>query len=399
MIKINNIRIEKNRLIATIKYKNKDNDVWYEVDEKYKEFLCVERADTFLVALLPFAMEKTEDIIIEGTPVTTKLYYNIVNYLMPTLYTNISKYNKINIKAKVDSSKLPNLGWNGTGVSCGVDSSYTIKKMSDANCPKELKINCLTFFNVGSHRDFGGEEAQQLFLDRRDYVKKFAEENKFEFLSVNSNISEFAKQIYEKVHTFRSASAVLAVQKLFKNYYYSSGRSVNEFKISDDSTNGNYDIYIFYLLNDNVCFYSAGCTESRLEKVREISEYKPMYNYLNVCFDTVANCGKCEKCRRTIMELYSIDKLDRYEKVFDLNYFYNNIDEYERYTMRKVFEKDDTWIEIYETLKKEGKEIKTKNKINGYIDYKINSLKNIIPNNTKKKIKKIIKRGEKDARE
>lgn len=398
MIKINNIRIEKNKLIATIKYQNKDNDIWYEVDEKYKEFLCIERADAFLVALLPFAMEKKEDIIIENTPVTTKLYYNIINYLMPALYSNIPKYNKINIEAKLDSSKLTNLGWNGTGVSCGVDSSYTIKKMSDNNCPKELKINCLTFFNVGSHRDFGGEEANQLYIERKNYVRKFAEENGFEFLTVDSNISEFAKQVYENVHTFRSTSAVLALQKLFKNYYYSSGHSINEFKISEKST-ANYDIYIFYLLNDNISFYSTGCTETRIEKVKEISEYEPTYRYLNVCVNTLNNCGKCEKCRRTMMELYSIDKLDRYGKVFDLDYFYNNIDEYERYAMKKVFQKDYTWIEVYETLKKEGKKIKLKNKINGYIDYKINSLKNIIPNKTKKKIKKIIKRGEKDERE
>ena len=75
-IKIENIN-NKSRLCANIEYNNKTDKLWYEVENKFEKYLCYERADCFLVAILLFAMEHKEDIKILGTPVTSKLFFNI----------------------------------------------------------------------------------------------------------------------------------------------------------------------------------------------------------------------------------------------------------------------------------------------------------------------------------
>ena len=100
MITVSNIRIEdeqdRTKLCANVDYKNKITTIWYEVDKKNKKYLCFERADAFLDALLLFAMQHEEDIKILDTPVSSKLYFNISRYIIPAYAKLNGRYKNIN---------------------------------------------------------------------------------------------------------------------------------------------------------------------------------------------------------------------------------------------------------------------------------------------------------------
>lgn len=388
MIRINNIRIEKldntSRLCADVIYKNKKQTLWYEVDSVYEQCLCYERADAFLDALLLFAMEHKEDVKIEGTAISSKLYFNVVNYIIPAISKLGGKYSRIKVIADVSSDKLVNLDYNGMGISRGVDSFSTLKEHSEI-CSDDLKINCLTFFNVGSHRDFGGEEARNLFKKRMLLSQKFALENDYKFIWVDSNISEFLKQIFVETHTFRSTSAVFAIQKAFRNYYYSSGFSIYEFKVVENIP-AKFDVFSLSMLsNDNVNFYSSGCLYNRLEKVESIIDYKLARQNLNVCFKDEINCGKCEKCVRTMFELYALNGLEKYEKVFDISEFDLHQNWYQRKFMEGYYSKKSDYRDAYKKMKENNKKIKLRNKLIGFVIYEV---KKVLPSKVIEMLKK-----------
>lgn len=104
------------------------HEIWVEVDEAYKEFLCLERCDAMLLGLLHYAMEKGHDIQAE-LPVSRELYFNLTNLLIPLLCgEKETVYKKVALQMTVTAERLPNAGAVGTGISLGIDSFYTISR-------------------------------------------------------------------------------------------------------------------------------------------------------------------------------------------------------------------------------------------------------------------------------
>lgn len=208
----------------------------------------------------------------------------------------------------------------GTGFSAGVDSFYTLLK----NYNKEtnaFNVTHLAFFNVGACGSYGGKKAEERYQKRISLFEKTVADFGLSFVKVNSNISDFVMMSYNFTHSFRSCSAVLALQKLFCKYYYSAGYSLKEFSFSP------YDSSFYDLMNmacfsnESLDFCTTGAVENRIEKLQYISQYPQTYKALNVCNTNNENCKTCEKCIRTMAGLYSINELEKYNEVFDVDYF------------------------------------------------------------------------------
>ncbi len=61
-------------------------------------------------------------------------------------------------------------------------------------------------------------------------------------------------------------------------------------------------------------FLHDGCEATRLRKVQIISEHEVAMEHLRVCWENrnqAYNCGRCEKCTRTMINLYVAGALDR----------------------------------------------------------------------------------------
>ena len=349
-----NIDIESNNPIKT---------VWYECDSKYEKYICTEKNDGFIVTLLLYAMKNNENIISKQV-ISEKLYYQLTNFLIPTVSKEICEYKSIKIYADLSNEILPTDGLIGTGISCGVDSFYTILSNKDSKTVN-FNVDSLTCFNVGGNGSYGGENARKLFEQRKERGYKFAKEYNYNFLQVDSNISEFLNMLNIETHSFRQMAIPLIFQKMYKIYYYSSGYPFNDFSIDKNDT-AHFDLLnVHCFSNENTTFYSTGGEFSRLEKIKEIANYKQTYNYLNVCTNSSENCSKCEKCIRTMLALYAIDKLELYKEVFDIEDFYKH---FKKRCSDLILYRDDFYHkEIIKEFKNNNKKIPLTSFVLGYI--------------------------------
>ena len=190
---------------------------------------------------------------------------------------------------------------------------------TDESCPPNYKLTHLTFFNVGASGDYGGNHARDLFYQRIEAVRPCADELQLPLVTLDSNINEILNMNYLPTHTYRNVAAVLALQKLFKTYYYSSGYTLWQFELNH-SDSAHYDVYALDMLSTNdTKFFSSGEIYSRVEKTDIVSTHPLSYKYLNVCVAAETNCSRCHKCQRTLVTLDLLGKLDLYNKVFDHN--------------------------------------------------------------------------------
>lgn len=341
----------KSRLESSVSIDNFSGVLWFEVESKFGPYLCHERGDAFLVALLNYAMRNGHDITSEA-PIGEDLYYRLSTDLIPALANNSKVLHLTKITAAVDSSILPNAQAVGTGISCGVDSLHAVAQESNPNFPRH-KLTHLAFNNVGSHG--AGERAQKLFDERRALAKKFCEEYHYEYVEGNSNLQDFIPQSHFLSHTYSSIFSVLALQKLYSVYYYaSSGHKYNSFSIKDSEK---YDSGLYELLSLN-CFsshslkiYSEGGEKNRFEKLQSVVKFEPSYKYLNVCVKQFHNCGKCEKCVRTLVAIDALNCLEKYKTVFDINYYKQNRSYYYTKLVVGTLEKNEMYEGVYPLLK------------------------------------------------
>ena len=318
---INQPFIDHNKLVSKIEYDNKSYNMFFEVENEYVKYLADDNANAFLIALIPFVVKHNYDVEVKSR-ISSKVYYQITTYLLPLLCDSFNK-KSINIKCELTNKKYGGKGV-GASISCGVDSFYTLLKHK-ALKDNSYNITHLCFFNAGSNGEYGGEEAQLLYNDRIKHIKEFCKEYKYPLVTVDSNMNELIMMNHEKRHTFTTLACVYALEKLFNIYYFASGLGFNGSHIDEEDT-AFYDVLnVQCLSNENITYYCSGLETTRMEKVKFISDCEETYNYLNVCVGRKwDNCGKCNKCIRTMTALESIGKLENYKKVFDLDYYYEN---------------------------------------------------------------------------
>ena len=94
--------------------------IWYEVQKDFGMYLCDDRADAFLVGLLPYFMahssidDNTE--IILKTPISEKLYYQLTTYYIPVLASSTKLFKPVKIIADISSKKQSSVMRGGGGM-------------------------------------------------------------------------------------------------------------------------------------------------------------------------------------------------------------------------------------------------------------------------------------------
>ncbi len=205
----------KSRLSAEIRFFEESREVWFEVDEKYGQYLCWERSDAFLIGLLNFAMREGCDIVCEA-PVTAQLFYQIRTYLLPSLVRNSKVLYEAQITAPMAEKPVSNAGGVGTGISCGVDSLHAVRKYMSSPYPG-LKLTHLVLNNVGAFRPKSNQYDWQA-----NHAIEFCREYGFELIVSNSNFAEAFPQNHFLTNTYSSCFAVYSLQKLWNVYFYAS---------------------------------------------------------------------------------------------------------------------------------------------------------------------------------
>lgn len=294
--------------------------IWMDINENYAKYLCIERADAFVVLLLPLAMSLGEDIKCES-PVTDDVMYGIERDLVPILTKYSDGFQHISIIAE-NAPAIPNEGAVGTGCSCGVDSLYTIKTNLNSDY-KRLDITHLCLFNNLTYT----ENRITLWNKQIERTSKVARNLNLPLLICNSNCMKMlpVPVDYNYLNTYAILFFVFSLQKLFTKYYLSSANfdySTFSVKNADKINCTYYDLLTLSRLSTNqLKLISAGGAFTRYEKVKAIADWDIAKKHLKVCNEGEKNCGICGKCKRTIMSLEAWGLLHNFNEVFDISFF------------------------------------------------------------------------------
>lgn len=306
------------RLAASIQLPSEKKELYFEVEKKYKKYLCNEVADPFVFSLIYYALIKGMDIVCED-PMSEQLYYQLVNYYLPVVTKAIIHFHIISIETKTIPYNANCMEKNAVGasVSGGVDSFYTIlkhykKELSSFNITHLLVANIL-----GEYKDEKDIHSKFEIIKKRG--KSIANELKLELVSVYTNVYEFKHYRMPNYHTFKTCSLVLALKKLFGVYYFASGYSIADLKIEAGDT-AHYDLLNLQTISDKkLTFYSSGGEIPRTLKTEYIASNAIVQKYLQVCNINIdKNCSLCSKCNRTLSTLDVIGCLGKYDKIFDI---------------------------------------------------------------------------------
>ena len=327
--------------------------IWYEVQKDFEMYLCDDRADAFLVGLLPYFMahSNVNDIteVFINSPISEKLYYQLVKYYIPTVASSTEMFNPIVIHP---SSFVSNLSSSencvGTGISGGVDSFYTAYKHLNTDM-LQYNITHGVYYNTGMFGGFDGT-GEQLLLNR---AKSICKELNIIFLSISSNIcTDIYKMLHAAIISPMFMSFILALQKLFRVYYHSSETPFSMFVI-DEHNSESYDLLNVHCFStESLTFYSAGGEINRIGKLKYLNNYELVKNELVVCpgnsvkSSRFNNCSKCAKCTYTMLGLDALGILNNFSHVFDVDLFYKN----KNYYLGYIFFKGKKYMFIKEIL-------------------------------------------------
>jgi hypothetical protein len=296
--------------------------LWYTIPAEHAELLS-DSSDGALVALLMPAMEKGEDIYVDGT-VSERLLHNLSGPLQEILQLQLPFLKKISITVKEinENRTIPPKGV-ATGFSGGIDSSSVLYNYCSEDTSPGYRITHLLFNNVGSH----GKKGEQLFEKRYKELSSAAESLGFPFLKINSNLESFYnKRIdFPATHTLRNGSVPLMLQNGIGRYFYASGLHFLNVDLGPRSSISRGDAVILpYLSTETLDFMSIGAEFTRVEKALQVTKIPQSRESLSVCHNEnnlsgYRNCGTCVKCLKILTTLDIAGCMEDYGTAFNLN--------------------------------------------------------------------------------
>lgn len=363
---------DKVRLESVIKGSDFEKIFYFEVDNKYKNYLCYERSDAFLMGLLYFALVNGYDIRCEA-PLSEKLYHQLSDIYIPTVVKNDPDlFMPITIISELDSMPVKNQKAVGASVSGGVDSFYTIVKnlynpAQNFNITHLVLTNCFNIY-------YDDNDTRRRFESLCLKGEKISNELDLDFVKVYTNDHIFWYPHFIDLYCFRYMAIPYSLQKLFSVYNYSTGYQYKDFTFKAANRDAShYDFFTAHLIsNENLTIYSHGGEASRAQKAEFIADNKVVQNNLFVCNVKNSNCCICEKCLRTQFNLYACNKLDKFSKVFDLKLFEKNKN---NALVEIIGRSGDFDIEILEMMEKNHIKIPTTVIIRGRSKLALNNLK------------------------
>ena len=311
------------RLCAHASFPDGDRVLWFWTDGEYAGYLTGDRGDAFVVAVLTTAMRMDLDIVSDA-PVTRRLLYQLGHYLVPMMARNMDAYHHITIRAEAADGRIPCEGAVGTGWTGGVDCMFTYLQSMEGECEP---ITHLLVTSNGSLEEPDNSDAVRRMAKRAE--AGFGKEAGLPVVCVDTNLQDAMDEPFLAVAAFRHGAVVLALQKLFGVFLFSSAYEFSKFSFDADNS-FYYDLATLgFLETDNTVFYDAGGAYSRAQKLERIAGFEPAHKYLHPCIHVFGkNCCKCSKCVRTETALYGLGVLEKFSDVFDVEAFLADRDWY-----------------------------------------------------------------------
>lgn len=275
--------------------------------KKHHDFIF-EDASPFAAALLLPSMRVGEDLIIHGS-ISEQLFTGMQAVVEEVLTWGIG-LQRIQIKPDAVTPDSQQPSRTGTFFSGGVDSFYTFLKHKKDRTKSHL-IDSFIFVNNSFDID---QRNKKLWDQTLKNIRAIAKEENIELFVIKSNINthELLAPIvsWDYIHGACLAASALALRNGFGRIYVPSTHSEAE-QIpwgSNLALDSNWS-------TEKISFRHDGSEVTRLEKVvLQVSKSPTALRHLRVCYkniDGVYNCGHCDKCLRTMVNLYIAGALDK----------------------------------------------------------------------------------------
>lgn len=304
-MKISNVRIEKEGsrvfLKADCKLRPVGVDtVYFSFDEKYSDFLYAD-ASPFAAGLLIPAMYLAEPLVIEGS-VSKQLLYGMESIMdtMSAWGIGLSRI-PMHVAETAHDSVAP--AGIATFFSGGVDSFYTyLKHQHDADAPKYFVLI------RGSDIELSNTA---LWEATSENIGAIARESGVEVIEVETNLNSLLEPMLspDLTHGGSLAAVALCLRGGLKKMYMPSSFGGAEPTLPY----GSHPSLDMHWGTESLSFVLDGVEATRLSKIeREVANSPIAMRYLRVCYMNTRgyyNCGRCEKCFRTMVGLAAVDKL------------------------------------------------------------------------------------------
>lgn len=276
-------------------------DLEYFVREGRPEWLALS-GDPFVAALLHLAMARREGLRVEG---------RVSPRLLRSLPTIMDIYQAWKPElARVDVVATDVATPRAAGTSCGlffsggVDSFYSLLK-NDAGGGERVSHLVLVFgFDVKLHN-------RALFEQIAARAAEVAQRAGKQLVIVETNVRSLSDGIasWDLYHGGPMAGVALALGGLWHRVLVASTYAYQELHPW-----GSHPLVDPRWSTERVTVVHDGCEATRLQKVRRLSASDLALTSLRVCWNNQGaeyNCGRCEKCLRTMIALHVAGALER----------------------------------------------------------------------------------------
>jgi len=280
------------------------DDVIFRIPTGFQDFVCAD-ASPFAAALLLPAMKQGEDLVIHGS-ISEALHSGMTQIVKVVSAWGIG-LKAINIEADELVPDSPGSGVTATFFSAGVDSFYTyLRHRHDPG-------NAISQLLLVNGYDIAHDQPGLWDATLRN-VSAMAAEEGVSLIHIESNVRPLIEPILPWSYSFGGclAAATLCLRRGIAQIYVPS--SVDATQLFPWGSHPDID----YLWGtEELKVVHDGGEALRIEKVTSQIAHSPAaLKYLRVCYlndDGAYNCGRCDKCLRTMLSLYVAGVLDKAE--------------------------------------------------------------------------------------
>ncbi len=287
---------EGNKTTASfsVQANGKSYDIWF----RTQDLPNGDCSNVALAATLLPAMKLNLLLRLEGT-------------VSPKLLEGVSKIQEIfntwdesyNLTKVIPETVSPAKNEDGRGIACffsgGVDSFYTLLKN------KEEITHIILVHGFDFRSDFKRKE------ETVKNISEIASKLGKTLVQVETNLRDFTDEYVSWGFCHGSALAAVALlfSGIFRKVLISSSHSFRWLV-----PRGSHPVVDPLWSIENLELIHDGCEATRVKKVAEIAKNDAAMSYLRVCWENregAYNCGKCEKCLRTMINLLAVGALKK----------------------------------------------------------------------------------------
>jgi hypothetical protein len=285
----------------------------YEFPRGYESALSPRNGDPFLAALLAPAMVLGEPLQVP-VPVSPQLL-RATDEVQAIYRCWDRRLCPVSVQAPVRKRRPRRRGApprTALFFSLGVDSFYALLKNVADHPGDDQTITDLLV--VHGFDVFVDRENYQVFPAVLAASKRVAAALGKAVLPVTTNIREFSDRLVdwpELYHGAALASVALALQSVLSRGHIAASWSYDEL-----FPWGSHPLLDPLWSTEGLSLVHDGCEVDRLDRVRFIAQYPIALSALRVCYENPNNeynCGRCEKCVRTMIHLHAAGALEQCE--------------------------------------------------------------------------------------